>query len=140
MTTVTFSANVQVPGGPQLGFSRSIEVEAYDRIDVTLEPQGSGAPWVDVQIQPSAANKVLILALTSNLFDPDIAYEISDGTTDSAEIKLDQPQVFTGGAIELFTVAPKIIKFKNELAMPTPPDLTTTAKVTIFVGRKATTP
>lgn len=138
MTMVSFSANVQVAGGPQLGFNRSIEVEAYDRIDVTLEPHGTGATAVEVQIQPSSADKVAILALTSNLFDPDIVYKISDGTTDSPEIKLDQPQAFAGGAIKLFNVAPKIIKLTNKISIPVPADPTKTAKVTIFVGRKAT--
>jgi hypothetical protein len=141
MTTVTFSANVQVAGGPQLGFNRSIEVEAYDRIDVTLEPQGSTAPVaVDVQIQPSLADKVLILALTSTLFDPDIVYQISDGTAagHSADTPLDQPQVFAGGAIKLLGFAPKIIKLTNKISIPVPPDPTKTARVTIFVGRKAT--
>jgi len=140
MTTVTLGTNVQVAGGPQLGFNRSIEVEAYDRIDVTLEPHGTGATAVEVQIQPSAGDKVLILALTSSLFAPDIVYQISDGTASghTADIPLDQPQVFTGGAIKLLGVDPKIIKLTNKIPVPVPADPSKTAKVTIFVGRKAT--
>jgi hypothetical protein len=132
MTTVTFSTNVQAAGGPQFSVNRSIEVEAYDRIEVKLDPTASGTPTpVVVHIQPSPAAKVAILALTSNVFGSAIKYKVSDGTHDSPEITLDQPQVFAGSAVGLFTVAPNIITLTNA-------DAVKAALIEIFVGRKAT--
>ena len=135
MATVTLSMSIQATGGPQLSASRPIAVEAYDKIEVKLDPGGNNAAEVSVQLQPSAADKVSILAVNSSLFGKEITYKISDGNTDSVEVELDQPQLLTGSAIKFLGTAPKIIKLKNKFPAA---DATKKAQIEIFVGRQAT--
>jgi hypothetical protein len=135
MATVTLSVSIQASGGPQISASRPIAVEAYDKIEIKLDPGGNAASEVSVQLQPSAADKVSILALSSSLYGKEITYKISDGATDSVEVELDQPQLLTGGSVKFLGTAPKIIKFKNKFPQA---DATKKAQIEIFVGRQAT--
>jgi hypothetical protein len=135
MATVTLSVSIQASGGPQLSSSRPISVQAYDKVEVSLDPGGTAATEVVVQLQPGAADHVAVLALTSSLYSDKITYKVNDGTADSPEVALDQPQVFTGGAISFIGKDPKVIKLKNTFPAS---DATKKAQIEIFVARKAT--
>lgn len=131
MTTINWSLNLQVIGGMQIPISGSKSVEAYDKIEVIINPDSTEK---SVDIQPSSANQVNLLFIKSNLYGPNITYKASDGTNDSESIILDDPQIFlSSGAISLLTVAPKILKFKNNHT-----EQDKKAFIEILVGRDAT--
>ncbi len=136
MTTVNLAVSIQVVGGPQVAISKTKTIEAYDRTEVVIEPGGAGATEKRVDIQPSSAAQVSLIVIKSDLYGPEITFKASDGTTDSAAIVLDEPQIMLGsGAVGLLGVAPKILKFKN--THPTG-DASKKATIDILVGRDAT--
>lgn len=131
MTTINWSLNLQVIGGMQIPVSGSKPVEAYDKIEVVINPDSTEK---SVEIQPGSADQVNLLLIKSNLYGPNITYKASDGTNDSVSITLDDPQIFLGsGAVSLLTVAPKILKFKNNHT-----EQDKKAFIEILVGRDAT--
>jgi hypothetical protein len=134
MTNLNAAASFQVPGGPTLAVTATLAIEAYDRIDVTVAP---GDADKAVEIQPGAAGRMRLLVIKSSLYDANITYTVSDGTTDSDAVTLDAPQTFMGsGAVGLFGIdPPSILKFSNDF---TGPDPTKEARIEILVGRDAT--
>jgi hypothetical protein len=129
MPTLSWTSNITVSGGPTFSAVRQTgPVEAYDRIEVTIEP---GASDRTVEIQPSAASRVVVLAVQSSYYDAKLSFKASDGATDSASVTLNEPQLFAGGGIALFGLAPTSLKFSNASADKT-------AVVDIFVARDAT--
>ncbi|SRR6267142_175507 len=131
MTIISASASFQVPGGPTLTLTSAIAVEAYDKIEIVLNP---GETDKEVEIQPGAAALLRLLAIKSSLYGDEITYAASDGSDDSDPVTLDAPQVFIGpGAVGLFGVDPKTLKFSN-----TNTDQAKKAQIEILVGRDAT--
>ncbi len=53
---INWTLNVQVVGGPKILSSDTIEVDAYDKIDVTIEPSEK-----EVQIQPGDLGQMQFL-------------------------------------------------------------------------------
>jgi hypothetical protein len=143
MKNLNASASFQIPGGPTLSATASLEIEAYDRIDVTLKPGDSDKT---VDIQPGAASQLRLLVIKSSLYDAggDLTYVVSDGLAinpnDSDPVNLDAPQIFMGvGAVGLFGIdPPKSVKFTNGLASAGPSDTSKDAYIEILVGRDAT--
>jgi hypothetical protein len=133
MTKVNFSYSIQITGGPTIARAFATNVDAYDKIELTLDP---GAADVVVDVQPGAASQVGLLALSSSLNDDKVTYKVTDGVAaDKGPFTLDAPQLFSGGAIAAIGVAPKTLKFSN--AHPAG-DPTKKATIEIFVGRDAT--
>lgn len=126
---IDWSFNVVVAGGPKFSASRSVEVDAYDKVDATIpKKDGSTAGTATVSVQPSGAGKVQILLITSSVYDDKLTYKVDGGT----DIKLDQPQVLVGdGAVALLNQTQKEFVFKNEL------EPAADASIQIFVGRNA---
>jgi len=135
MTQMTFGVSVQVPNGPQMALTGTQAAEAYDKVELTIEPGGGSASEVSIEIQPAAAAAVKLVLIKSSIYGADITYKLSDGTTDSAAVALDAPLLLLGSAVALCGVAPKILKIKN--AFPAA-DATKKAAVEILVGRDAT--
>jgi hypothetical protein len=135
MASVSYGISVQVDGGPQIAVTKSRTVEAYEKVDVAIEPGGGGASAVTVDVQPGNAPQVVMMLIRSSVYGPELTYRASDGSTDSAEIALTEPQFFLGAAVGLFGVAPKQLKFKNTFASG---DATKKAAIEVFVGRDAT--
>ncbi len=131
MANLSWTVSVQVSGGPTISASRqSKPLEAYDRIDVVVDPGTTTGTPKEVEIQPGTASRVTLILIKSSLYAPELTFKASDGTTDSDAVKVDEPQLFAGGAVELFGVDPKSLKFSNTTDKP--------AAVEIFVGRDAT--
>lgn len=121
----TFTAQVQ--GGPKIVTTQNLEIDAYDKIEMDVANDGSGNT---VDIQPGADTDVLLLVITSNLYGEDLTYKAKDGGSESSEIPLTAPQIFSGtGAVGLMGVAPKQLVITNNLA--------DAATVQVLVGRKA---
>jgi hypothetical protein len=121
---ISWSLNVQVPGGPKLASSQNLDVDAYDKI-VAVIPHGGTDHTVDVQ--PGDATHVKFLLISSDRYT-DLSYKPKDGT-EGTSVKLDAQQLFLGaGSVGLLDKAPKQLVFKNA-------DPTHDATVQILVGR-----
>jgi hypothetical protein len=134
MATVNLTIGIQAVAGPQLNVVRPLEVQAYDKVEVTVNPGGAAAAETSIDIQPSGAGKVVFLAINSTVLGAEIVYKASDGAADSDAVQLTTPQLYLGNSISLLGVAPKLLKIKNTFPAN---DSTKKATVEIFVGRQA---
>jgi hypothetical protein len=127
---INVTLNVQVVGGPRISAFLTREVEAYDKVDVTV---AAGDTDKEVDVQPSAVGQVEFLMISladATQYGTDITYKINTASADA--INLDAPQVFIGtGAVGLLNLtAPTKLFFSNGLS--------TDASVQVLVGRDAT--
>jgi hypothetical protein len=134
MATLNYSIGVQVPNGPQISVTRSREIEAFDKLDVQLDPVGPNGADVVVALQPGTASKVVMLLIKPSTPAKELSFKVSDGANDSAELTLEEPQVFVGDSLKLFGLDPTSVKLKNVFPAA---DATKKATIEIFVGRKA---
>jgi hypothetical protein len=116
-----WNATVRVKDGPQLTASGVIEVDAYDKVSVGIP---AGAQDLVVDLGPGGAGKATCLVILPDKPNAKLTYK-----QDGDQIKLDQPQFFFGGAVEL-TGNPASLKFSNSDAAD--------ATVQILIGRDAT--
>jgi hypothetical protein len=125
---ISWMLSVQVIGGPKVSASQTTEVEAYDKIQVTV---AAGASNKAVEVQPGGSGQVTFLLITSNKYDPSkLTYKVNDGTS-TTTFTLDAPQFLMGrGGVALLDPAPKTLFFSNTL--------TEDVSVEILVGRDAT--
>lgn len=73
---INWSFNIQVVGGPKLSESQTMEVEAYDKIQVTVE---DGASDKKVELQPGASGQVCFLMISSDQYEGDkLTYKVND--------------------------------------------------------------
>ena len=125
--SINWSLNAQVIGGPKVMASDTKEIEAYDKIEVTIEAETADK---EVEIQPGGADRVKFMLIKSDTYSEDLTYKVNDLTK---IIKLDALHVFIGnGAVELLTQPPEKLVFTN--------DLTTPVSIEILVCRMATLP
>lgn len=115
-------------GGGISADSAAEDVEGIDRVEVAIE---SGATDKPVELQPGSAADIQLLLVKSSIYDAKLSFKASDGTTDSDAVIMTGPQVFTGGSVGLFGVAPTLLKFTNTITDKS-------AEIEIFVARKAT--
>jgi len=100
--SINWSLNVQVIGGPKVMASDTKEIEAYDKIEVSIEAETADK---EVEIQPGGAGRVQFLLIKSDTYSEDLTYKVNELTK---IIKLDALQVFIGnGAVELLTEPPE---------------------------------
>jgi hypothetical protein len=126
---INWALNVQVDGGPKVSAADSVEVDAYDNIEVTVPKKNNNVDGTaTVNVQPGGAADVRFLLIQSDTYkNAPLSYKV-DGTTKS--VKLDAQQTLIGaGAAGLLEAAPAKLIFTN-----TGP---TDAAVRILVGRKA---
>ncbi len=130
MATLSWSMTVQVTDSAALSISRSpIEAEGIDRIDVTIAPGDTNKL---VNIQSGAANSIHLLTISSSSYGPHLSFKANDGAADSATtVILDSPQIFSGGSVALFGLAPRQLKFSNS-------STDKPANIQILVARDAT--
>jgi hypothetical protein len=117
---VLWSAMVKAVDGPQLAGSGTIDVEAYDKVDVTVTAGSSQK----VDLSPGAVGAIRCLVVLPAVPDADLTYKV--GTKD---IALDAPHLLLGGAVAL-AGDPTSLTFKNDTAAD--------AVISILVGRDAT--
>jgi hypothetical protein len=132
MMSMNLAMSAQVVGGPRIAETRVIEVGAYDLVKVTLAPPVPPATATEAtaEIQPGDAGDIEALLIRASQYKAGITYKVSDGSTDTAALTLEQPHLYTRGMIALFGVDPQALKLKNTLA--------SAVDVEVFVGRKAT--
>jgi hypothetical protein len=136
MAQIIVSANVVVPNGPKFVFNQTLEVDAYDKIDVTVPaPPDTTASDKKVELQPGGSGQVQFIAIVSDWFGDDLTYKINKKTANART--LDQPLLLVGtGAVSLFDNAspPTALFFSNTSSGAKAKD----AKVQILIGRDAT--
>ena len=127
MAKINCTVNIQVTEGPKITFTHATEVEAYDRLDVTV-PKGGAE--TEVQVQPGGAGQVSFLLVTSDRYDENISYTVAAGGADA--YTLDGPHLLMGaGGVSLLDEAPSSLFFTNA-------DAIADVKVHMLVGRDAT--
>ncbi len=131
-TEVRMSLQVAVAGGPSWKINATDDVEAYSVIDVTID---AGAANKVVELQPAtAAARVNLLLIQSELYGPEITYKATDGAADSDAVTLHGPHFFGRGVASLFGLNVLSLKFSNGNAAATNKH----ARIRILVGRDAT--
>lgn len=130
MATLSYTLTVQIANGPRLASAGSLNVTAYDKIEVTVPGAAGGADGtVTVAVQPSNSDRIELLMITASRYSSDSLryHEDAPGATD---ITLNGPVVLVGpGAVGLVSAAPTSLVFDNPAATPT--------AVEILVGRTA---
>jgi hypothetical protein len=122
---INWTLNVQVVGGPKISASQTTTVDAYDKIQVTVE---AGETDKVVEVQPGPVGRVQFLSIGSKQFGDDLTYKVNAA---GGPISLDAQQLLIGdGAVGLLGAAPETLSFTNNLAEP--------VDIEILVGRKVT--
>jgi len=93
-TNVTWKLNLEVQSGPKVVEAKTVQVDAFDRIEVTV-PDTSGGDPTEIDIQPGAPGKIKVLLIRSNRYSDDLIYQVHDDTTD--ERKLNDALFLAGG-------------------------------------------
>jgi hypothetical protein len=122
---IVWSLSAQVSGGPAIAASNILNVDAYDKIGVTLEPGVTKT----AEVQPGGEDRVRFLLISADQFGEDLTFKVADA---AATIKLEAPLVLIGdGAVDLLDTPPQSISFTN--------DTQNSVNIDIIVGRMATT-
>jgi len=126
MNEISWTLNLLVNQGPKFPFSETLQVQAYDKVEVDV-PAGGEAK---VNVQSGELNNIELLLITCGDRPADakrLYYTVND---DKAQVDLSKLHLVMGkGAYGLLKNAPKYLTFKNEDANP--------VTVTILVARKA---
>ena len=125
--TIVVTINADVASGPKLKESRTLALDAYDKISVDVP---NGTSGLDVEIQPGGAGSIQLLVVKSTLYGDALKYTVNADTTDRV---LDQPHVLVGtGSVGLYGEEPTKLVFANDLGEGKD------AQIHILVGRDAT--
>lgn len=123
-TTIKWSLNITVTGGPRLVPSGTIDIESYEVIDVDV------ATGASATLALNALDEASFLVITSNAYDAaDLTYAIGGGSA----VPFTSPiLLFSAAEIALLgNPLPDTIEVENNI-----PD--TTVKVAALIGRDAT--
>ena len=123
--TIVVTFNADVASGPKLKESRTLALDAYDKLSVTVPDQATN---LEVDIQPGGTGSIQLLVVKSSVYGEDLKYTVNAGTSDHV---LDQPHVLIGtGSVALYGTEPTKLVFDNTLGED--------AQIQILVGRDAT--
>ena len=124
--TIVLTISADVALGPKLKESRTLAVDAYDKISIDVPDQTTTG--LEVEIQPGATGSIQLLVVKSSVYGPDLKYTVNAGTDDRV---LDEPHVLVGtGSVGLFGEEPEKLVFTNTTGED--------AQIQILVGRDAT--
>jgi len=123
---ISIAVSAKIKDGPTVSFSNSLNVDAYDKLNVVIA-QGTS---LTIQLLPPGSDSVHFLMIKSSHYSDQISYKVNgSGST----IILDTPQNFIGlGSLATLddTDDPATLDFTNGLAED--------VNIQILVGRKAT--
>lgn len=125
---INWAFNAQVAGGPKVGAAETVEVDAYENIEVVVPKHDAEDGTAEVGIVPADTGEILFLVIKAdNYADTQLSYVIDDGTD---AVALDAQQVFIGtGAVGLLGETLSKLTFTNKGSKD--------VAVRILVGRKA---
>ncbi len=94
--TIKYSFSIQVAGGPKVADADTIEVEAYDMLEVEVPDSGTSGGVATVNVQPGDSG-VKFLQITADSYE-DLTYKVDGGSSQT----LDGPLLLIGeGAVAL---------------------------------------
>lgn len=133
-TTMKSTIKVEIEGAGTLSAIHSIDVHAFDKIEISVPAESGGTPGsAVVDVQPGGAGRVKLLLITASQYSnesKELSYSVTGGTSD---ILLDAPQLLVGdGALKLLGTTQNVFTFSNEFSSAT--------KVQILTGRNAVAP
>ena len=112
--TIKYSFSIQVAGGPKAADADSIEVEAYDMLEVEVPDSGTSGGVATVNVQPGDSG-VKFLQISADSYE-DLTYEVDGGSSQT----LDGPLLLIGeGAVALLGATQKQFVFTNAGATAT---------------------
>lgn len=94
-TSISWKLNLEVQGGPKVLVTNAVQVDAFDRIEVTVPDTTTGPNATTIDVQPSPVGKIKILLIRSSRYGDDLKYRIHDNTTDERVLN---DAVFLAGA------------------------------------------
>ena len=125
--SIVLTINADVASGPKLKESRTLAIDAYDKISVTVPDETNN---LEVELQPGGTGSVRLLIVKSSHYGEELKYTVNAGTTDHV---LDEPHFLVGtGAVGLFGAEPTKLVFDNALGAGKD------AQIQILIGRDAT--
>jgi hypothetical protein len=77
-TNVSWKLNLEIQSGPKVLVAKTVQVDAYDRIEVTVPDASTEFP---IDIQPGAVGKIKVLLIQSNRYGDNLIYQVHDNTT-----------------------------------------------------------
>jgi hypothetical protein len=124
---INWAFNAQVTGGPKVAAAQTVEVDAYENIEVIVPKHDANDGTAEVGIVPADTGEVLFLVISAdNYTDAELSYVVNDGAD---EIAFDAQQSFIGaGSVGLLGASPSKLTFTNKGSKD--------AAVRILVGRK----
>lgn len=126
---ISWKLSVEIPSGPSLTIGSAVEVEAYDRIVVTVPHSAASPPAeVAVDVQPGAAGKVRFLLIRSDSYGDNLKFKVHD-TTNPARALNDAVLLVGAGSLTLLESPLDKLLFLNSLGRA--------AAIEILVGRRA---
>lgn len=129
MEKINYSVTIQVVGGPSVPIAGVLEVDAYEKIDVTVPAKAGatdGTAVVTVSAGDLAHTKLLVLTASSK----DGSLKFKTTATGATAVPITGPVTLIGEtACSLLEADPDKLTFTNAAA--------SVATVTILVGRKA---
>lgn len=124
---IVLTVGAEVASGPTIRESRTLTVDAYDKISVAVP---DGTTGLEVELQPGGTGSVRLLIVKSTHYGDELKYTVNTGATEHV---LDEPHVLIGtGAIGMFGSEPTTLVFHNALGAGKD------AQIQILVGRDAT--
>jgi hypothetical protein len=109
MATINVSSNVQVSGGPQIGFALPIAVGSYEKIEFTLTKD---KPTQTVNL---GKNLSLLLIKSDPVSAPTVSYSVGS----AKNVKLDAPHLYLGtGATSILGTADLKLDFVFQPGKP----------------------
>lgn len=94
---IATTISVAVPKGPTINAQQTIEVEGYDKVELSVPKKADGGKIV-ATVQPGGAGAVRLLVVTADPAGPDVKYGWGDPPKD-ATLPLDGPQVVVGAGL-----------------------------------------
>jgi hypothetical protein len=77
-TNIAWKLELDIPSGPKVNYANAVEVDAIDRIAVSI-PDSSAAPAATtVEVQPGAAGKVKLLLIRASEYGAKVEYQVHD--------------------------------------------------------------
>jgi hypothetical protein len=80
-TNVSWKLNLAIQSGPQLSVTNAFQVDAFDRIEVTVPDTTASPAATTIDVQPGAVGKTKILLVRSTKYGDDLKYRVHDNTT-----------------------------------------------------------
>jgi hypothetical protein len=125
---ILWSVTADIPGGPKFKRGQTLDVQAYQHIQVTVPGGPAATPGkVTIKVMP-AGSKAQFLLISSSVFHASkLTYKLPSGSTDFV---LDMPHLLVGGAIAILG-QPEKLEVSNGMGAGNDAD------IMIVVGRDA---